>query len=298
MEKIQSAIAKARAARTSEPAAPPQSRVRPDGPNGPSGPDSAAQAAQAGRVAAAGPVHATDVDAAWAALPTFDPSPKWLQSGRIVAITKGRAATEFDKLRTRMLQRMQAQGWRRVAITSPGPGSGKSTMALNLGFSMARQMSMRTMICEMDLRRPTLARLLGAPRDYDFARVIGGSAAFADHAVRPRENLAVAMSHGFVERSAELLQGPGIAAVLDRLQADYDPTMMMFDMPPFEVSDDTLAFVDKVDCVLIVAASGSTTAAQIDVCERELASRTAVLGVVLNKCRYGGDENGAYDYYG
>ena len=47
-----------------------------------------------------------------------------------------------------------------------------------------------------------------------------------------------------------------------------------------------LAFAGKVDCVLLVAAAESTSIAEIDRCERELAAQTNVLGVVLNKCRY------------
>jgi len=45
-----------------------------------------------------------------------------------------------------------------------------------------------------------------------------------------------------------------------------------------------------------VAAAGTTTISEIDTCERELAAHTAVMGVVLNKCRYMGRDYGS-DYY-
>ena len=41
-----------------------------------------------------------------------------------------------------------------------------------------------------------------------------------------------------------------------------------------------------MDCALLVAAAGATTLREIDVCERDLAAQTNVLGVILNKCRY------------
>lgn len=273
MEKIQSAIAKARAARATKPGV-------------------AAGRRQTHREAA--PVAATEE--AWAELPVFEPTAKQLRKGRIVALAKGREATEFDKLRTRMLQQMQARGWKRVAITSPAPASGKSTITLNLGFSLSRQSSMRTVICEMDLRRPSLARILGIPAPQDFARVIDGSDPFSRHAIRPRENLAIGAARGFVDRSAELLQGPQMSGVLDDIEAEYDPDIMLFDMPPLQVSDDTMGFVDKVDCVLIIAAAEKTTIKDIDIAEREVAARSNVLGIVLNKCRYMGPEQ-SYDYY-
>ena len=72
---------------------------------------------------------------------------------------------------------------------------------------------------------------------------------------------------------------------------------MLFDLPPMLVSDDTMAFVGHVDAVLLIAAAEATTIKEVDSCERELASQTNVMGVVLNKCRYMGPEYG-YSYYG
>ena len=47
--------------------------------------------------------------------------------------------------------------------------------------------------------------------------------------------------------------------------------------------------------VLLVAAAETTTIKEVDACERELASQTNVMGVVLNKCRYMDDTQG-YSY--
>lgn len=300
MERLQSAIAKARATRAERGNAPPSSpfstpspahpRARhadPDQPIPPIAPD---------------PTDEPAVEEAWNALPRFSPAAKVLTSHRIVTTQKGTGhkgvgAIEFDKLRTRIVQQMQARGWTRLAITSPGAGCGKSTIALNLGYSLTRQAFTRIVICEMDLRRPSLAQLIGAPRKHDFIRVLNDRASFSDHAVRLRDNFAIAMAQGPVPDSAELLQTNRTGEIIADIQARYEPSMMMFDMPPFQVSDDVISFVDKVDCVLIVAAAEATTVAQVDQCERELAERTNVLGVVLNKCRFVPPED-SYDYYG
>ena len=277
MEKIQSAIAKARATRaTRSPAETPATLRRAEKRQDPATPSRA--------------------DAAWEALPAFDADPGKLRANRIVTLSQGREATEFDKLRTRLLQQMQAKGWRRLAITSPGPSSGKSTISLNLGYSLARQDTLRTIVCEMDLRRPSLGRLIGLPEKKNFSKVLDGTDPFERHAVRLRHNLAVGIADGFVQQSAELLQSPAIGGVLNEIQRVYDPNLIVFDMPPFEVSDDAIAFADKVDCILIVAAAEMTSVAQIDLCEREFATRTNVLGIVLNKCRYTGADQ-SYDYY-
>ena len=274
MEKIQSAIAKARAERQAKGG----SSARVQFTHRPTASDSPA-------------------DAAWEALPLIEPRLRRMRSQRIVTLDRGREASYFDKLRTRMLQQMQANDWRRVAITSPGMGSGKTTIALNLAFSLSRQTRTRVILSEMDLRKPAIKKILGVKTQRDFAEVVNGNAGFEDHGFCIRPNFAVGMLQSPLGNPAEMLQDAGLGTTLDAMEAQYDPTMMMFDMPPLQVSDDVMAFADKVDCVMIIAAAEHTKMAELDACEREVADVTNVLGVVLNMCRYETEEK-VYEYYG
>jgi protein-tyrosine kinase len=278
MEKIQSAIDKARAARNQAPNAttsPATAAVSPD-----------AALAVPGNVAAA-----------WAALQPFSPDLKVLQAKRIVTLNGGPHAVPFDMMRTKILQQMRANGWQRLAITSPTAACGKSTIALNLAFSLARQTELRTILAELDLRRPSLANLLGLRSRAGFAKVLEGRAEFKDVALRHNDGLALALNDGPVRNPAELLHGSHVADALKEIETIYAPDLTLFDMPPMLVSDDVMAFMGHVDAVLLIAAAETTTIKEIDACERELASQTNVMGVVLNKCNYMGKEYG-YSYYG
>jgi len=283
MEKIQSAIAKARAEREGHAIATPPTR----------------RATKAAAVVVPEPEAAPPIDVAanWAALPQVDPNARTLQRNRIVAYHGGKDAVHFDVMRTKLLQQMRANNWRRLAITSPGAGCGKSTTCMNLAFSLARQPDVRTILAEVDLRRPSLAKMLGLRSPHSFANVLDGSARFEDNAVRYGSNLAFATNLSVAKNPSELLQGQKVSQVLADIEAWYEPTLTIFDMPPMLVSDDAMAFVGKVDCVLLVAAAETTTIQEVDVCERDLASQTNVLGVVLNKCRYM-DRKYGYSYYG
>ena len=235
-----------------------------------------------------------------------------MRKTRIVAMTGGADAVPFDMLRTKVLQQMRANGWKRLAFTSPTPACGKSTIALNLAFSLARQAELRTILCELDLRRPMLKTILGLAGSKSgaaksvaakslpppsFSAVLEGRADFADVAVRYGAGLAVAVNDGPVRQAAELLQSSSVPAALARVEALYAPDLMLFDMPPMLVSDDVMGFMGQVDAVLLVAAAETTTTKEIDACERELAGQTNVMGVVLNKCHFMGREYG-YSYYG
>ena len=245
---------------------------------------------------AATPVPA-GVTANWSALPAFKPSIRRLRRNRIVAADGGRPAMDFDVIRTRMMQVMAANNWKRVAITSPTAACGKSTMVMNLAFSLARHKEHKTIVIEADLRKPSLARSMQIPQELQVSRVFEGRSAFEEQAVRVGENLIFATNVNAVAGSAELLQSTGTVNTLNDLTTQYAPDMMIFDMPPMLTGDDTMAFLNQVDCVLLLAAAEQSTIKQIDACERDIASQTNVMGVILNKCRYMGEEYG-YGYYG
>ena len=237
-----------------------------------------------------------EVTAAWEALPGFEPDRRHLKKHRILP-DSGRESTAFDVLRTRVLQQCRAHGWRRVGLTSPGPGCGKSLVSLNLGYSLARQRDQRVLLAEVDLRRPSLAGTLGLRDPVSFAHVLDGTTAFEDEARRLTPNFAAAVNTGPVHSAAELLQAASAEPALAAAEARFDPTVVLFDLPPMLVSDDTLGFLARLDAVLIVIAADETTVDEVDLCEREIATHANVLGVVLNKCRHA-ERGYGYDYYG
>ena len=234
-----------------------------------------------------------DAGAAWASLPSLGADPAALARNRIITLTRSDpACAPFDMLRTKLLQAMRANGWTTVAVTSPTPGCGKSVVAMNLAFSFSRQKELRTVLIDLDLRRPQVARLLaqkGAPSIGDFLR---GRKAVEDVFVRYGDNLAVGANGRPVQFSSELLQGPSSIAALLGVRKRLEPQVVIYDLPPMLASDDVIAFVPNVDCAILVVAAETTTVREADICEHTLAEKTKVAGVVLNKCRYTPDKYG------
>lgn len=271
MEKIQAALAKARQERHTS----PRRNVRTVTP-----------------VAANAPVPE-----AWAALPTHTLNDAHMQRKRIVTATGSVAATPYDMMRTKVLQQMKANNWKRLAITSPTPACGKSTTASNLAFSLARQPEIRTVLAELDLRRPSLRDVLQIQCTQGFGDVLAGQISFGEQAVCYNNNLALSVNPAPVRNPAELVNSNAAENALMEIDQEFSPDVMIFDMPPMLGSDDVMAFVGKVDCVLLIVAAESSSIKEIDLCEREIASQTNVMGVVLNKCRYMEKEYG-YSTYG
>lgn len=233
-----------------------------------------------------------DLEEAWADLPQHRIDPDALARKRIVTASDLPEAAHFDILRTKLLATAREKGWRRIAITSPTPGCGKSTVALNLAFSLSRNRETRTVLLELDMRKPTLSELLDLQSAAHLAGFLAGAGTFEEHAVRYGRNLAISPCARPVRNPAELFHAPTADLALDDIAATYQPDLILCDLPPLMVGDDVISFAPKVDAVLIVAASEATTITQIDNCERELSEHCEVAGVILNKCHHMGDEYG------
>jgi Mrp family chromosome partitioning ATPase len=233
---------------------------------------------------------------AWEDIPIGTWDRAHLARQRVVAFGGGVEANAVDMLRTRVAHLMRQNGWKRVAVTSPDKSAGKSTTCCNLLASFSRQADRRTILCDLDLRRPALASILGHKGEEGFAAVLDGRIPFEKQAVRFNETSAVAMNYRPERNPSELILSDRTATVLAQIEKTFQPDLMIFDMPPMLVTDDTLAFLKNVDCAIIVAGAETTTIDQIDICEKEIASQTNVLGVVLNKCRHM-EQGYGYDYY-
>ncbi len=231
----------------------------------------------------------------WSALPEIVvPSDRALRN-RIAALLGGKDAVPYDMLRSRTIRQMKDKAWTRIAVTSPDAGCGKTTVALNLALSLSRQKDLKVMLFDLDLRRPSLNKVLGQGSKSSFWEVLERKITFQDQAARVGENLAVAVNAVPCSHPAELLQSQRTRDILDEIEAQWKPDVMIFDMSPMLASDDNVGFLGNVDCAILVAAAESTRMTNIDLCEKELAQLTNVMGVVLNKCRYADDSVG-YSY--
>lgn len=241
--------------------------------------------------AAARPQPAPEVRNAWASLRQVPLDPVHLERHRMIsAAREDPSHAAFDVLRTRLLQALADNGWRRVAVTSPTKNCGKSFVAANLALSLSRSETVRTLLLDADLRHPSLAKLLGVADPGPISDLLRGRTRPDLHVVRFEENalgvgpnLGLALNDRQDRNAAELLQAPEAAAALARLDTVLRPDVMLFDLPPALYHDDVLALRDRYDGVLLVVGGGLTRPDEITEVSRRLADHTPLLGVVLNR---------------
>lgn len=229
----------------------------------------------------------------WRDLPTIDLSNQRLRRNRIVSADRSDPShVAIDMLRTRLMGSFRDTRCPTLAITSPRGGCGKTTLALNLAFSFAQQKDLRVGLIDLDLRRPSVARLLGHDEPCDLEGFLRGDRTMAQSLLRYGPSLVFALNTLRVTSPAELLMECIPGTVLPMMRESLDLGLIIFDLPPMLAADDTLAVLPAVDGVLLVAAAGETSMSEIDTCERDLSQHGKLAGIVLNKCRYLPDRYG------
>ncbi|MBT53150.1 MAG: exopolysaccharide biosynthesis protein [Mameliella sp.] len=248
------------------------------------------------------PKTIVDVEHAWSGLPELTVDKAHLARNRIITATREDPAHgAFDVLRTRLLQTLSENGWRRVAITSPGKDCGKTFTAANLAISLSRQENCRTLLMDLDMRRPSLHHVLGVGSPGSVGDMLRGMISPETHLhrmgrnpINAGRNIAFALNDRPEAYASELLQDPRSAETLRAIDEHYAPDVVLFDLPPALFYDDVIAARPLFDGVLLVVGGGLTTESEISEVERRLGDSMPVLGMVLNKAE--GTDISRYTY--
>ena len=207
-----------------------------------------------------------------------------LERHRVVSHQKTHPASwAFDVLRTQVLQKMDENGWRTLAITSPSVESGKTVVAINLAMSIAQQTNRTALLVDFDLRRPSVARYLGLNRSLSLNDFLDGRANVGDALVNPGiERFVVLPTNQPVTGASEVLSSSKVGHLIDDLRERYSDRIVIFDLPPVLAADDVMSVLPRIDCVLMVVGSGVSTENEVEEAMSRL-SKANLLGVVLNK---------------
>lgn len=188
-------------------------------------------------------------------------------------------------LRTQVLQTLKARNWTRVAISAPTSGCGTTFTALNLALSTSAIPDVKTVLLDLNQRKPGLGKALNSNPVMNAADLLQRRVSCMDYLERYGDDLAVGLTADTPPNPSEILQSQDAADVLDEMTGELTPDVMFFDMPPMLEYDDVLAFLPQVDAVLLVADGTKTPSRQVAKCERLLDGRAPLLGVVLNRGR-------------
>lgn len=300
MEQIKAAIAKAKAERDATPppdgarpvAEPAEAAAPAPQPEVVETPAAGSQIVEVEDAVVAGP---DDVSSAWSALEMLEPNKRRLKRNRVVTFDNAnRAHVSFDVMRTRLRKIVAETGWRRIGVTSPLPKCGKSTISANLAFAMARHEQANVLLYDFDFKSPHLASIFGKVGQRPIKNWLAGYASFQDHFVKYSERFGVCFNTEPVRHAAELVESPTASDALAEVERRLRPTAEIFDIGPLLSTDDPLAILSMLDCVILVGAAGQTKPEDLIEAERLIGGHTNYVGALLNKVTILPRERGKY----
>jgi len=213
-------------------------------------------------------------------------NPVLLEKNRVIAgIHDDRRVETYRTLRTQVLQALEQGGWSNLAITSPHENAGKSLTSVNLAISLSHEVNHTVLLVDLDLRKPDLHRTLGVDIKKGLVDVLRGEATIEDVLFNPgMPRLVVLPCNPLGQHSSELLTSPAMKTLLREITQRYDSRLVIFDLPPLLRNDDAILFTPFVDATLLVVEDDKNTPEEIEH-SLHLLRHVNLLGTVLNKSR-------------
>ncbi len=215
----------------------------------------------------------------------------------------------FRHLRTTVGFSQGDRAMKTLLVTSPGPGEGKSTVALGLAVSFA-QAGRRTLYVDADLRKPIAHTLLGVDRRGGLSNTLVGGGVLAWEAYRRPlhvawrstdyvvEGLHVMTAGDEVANPTELLGSETLGVFLEEARQAFD--VVVVDTSPVLPVPDALLVAVHCDAVVLVAHAGETDVEALSLAFEALEGMgdrvPDVAGVVLNRASDRGVAGYGYGY--
>ena len=189
-------------------------------------------------------------------------------------------ADRFRLARIRLKSLQATKGFKTLLITSPLPGDGKSTVALNLATALSENGKQPVLLLEADVYRPSLVKKL------ELKPWPGLTDCYQQDsdpmlAIRRIEPLGFYLLP--VGRPAEddsFLQSKYALQLIKKLSA-ISFSWIVIDAPPTTPVADILALKAQTDATLLVVRAGQTPREAIDETTRNL-GRDHIMGIILN----------------
>ena len=215
------------------------------------------------------------------------------------------AKEAFKRLRTNVVMSFPREdtSCHLVGVTSAQPSDGKSTIALNLAYSLA-ELGKKTLLIDADMRRASLHEKTG------FEKVPG-----LNELVTVTTDVKSALRHyqssnsetGFdlipggeaAKNPSELLNSERMARLLETLATAYD--YIVIDLPPVGAVIDAVSVAQELDGMLVVVRENTCPRGLLSECMQQLDyADVNVLGFVVNGALEGSGKKyqyGSYSYY-
>lgn len=192
------------------------------------------------------------------------------------------AAEAYKLLRTNLNFSLPAnEGCKIIGVTSALKGEGKSTISVNIAYTMA-QSGQKVLLLETDLRLPTLAKRIRVRSKPGLSNLLVGQCAGNEILQKSGllPNLWVATAGDIPPNPAELLGSKNMELTMNALSEVFD--VIIVDLPPVTAVADAAVVSKLVHGMVVVVRQNYCERGAVDEAIRQLRFADAkILGFVM-----------------
>ncbi len=220
---------------------------------------------------------------------------------------RGSGVEQFRSLRSHITEFREQKPLKTLLVSSGLPGEGKSFVTLNLAIAFARHKGNRVLLIDGDMRRSSLHKLLGAPREPGLTEFLSGEADILDVMQRPAPIAGQPLAPGLssltfigggrdADKAGDLATNNRFSQLISTVSPAFD--WIIVDSSPVNLVSDAVSLAHSCDGVLLVCREGVTKYKTAQQAQLQFKSAN-VLGFVLNAVHKlpKGDYYGSYETY-
>lgn len=204
----------------------------------------------------------------------------------------------YHTLRTNISFNVAKDKKKSLVFTSAGPAEGKTFSIINYALSSA-EAGMQVVLVESDLRRPSVNKIFGLPRENGLSDILLGNIHWKDGLkgtsdflmsglkldniikVPGIENLKIITCGRSYTNPVDVISSNSVDNLISELKENFD--LVLFDCPPVLLFADATIMASKVDGVVLIYQSGRTSKLALRRAKSQLDNvHASILGIVLN----------------
>ena len=220
------------------------------------------------------------------------------KSAKICEYMTYSAREAFKRLRTNVLISLgenEEKNNRIIGVTSAQPSEGKSTVSINMAYTLAEQ-GKSVILLDCDLRRPSIHANMGASQTPGLTEVLAGKENLQDAVMRYESStnstcFDLIFAGDFPDNPSEILGSQNFLQLLKVVSSVYD--VVILDLPPVNAVIDAAVVAKLTDGLVLVIRENHCPRFVLEDCMEQLRyAKANILGFAMN-----GSVNGAGKRY-
>lgn len=209
----------------------------------------------------------------------------------------------FKRLRTNTVIALgedKEKPCRVIGVTSAQPSEGKSTVSINLAYSLA-ELGKAVLLIDGDMRRPSIHNAVGEPVSPGLSDVLTGKVNLKDAMERYKSSVNevyfdMVLSGEYPENPSELLNSSRFKKFVEVVSTAYE--YIIIDLPPVNAVVDAVSVSRLADGLIVVIRENHCPRYVLDSCMEQLQyAKANILGFVMNGCVEGAGKHYSYSQH-